>query len=63
MTIKKAYYVIYRGNKVELCGNSEKQTICPGRDASVAEFDTEAEMLEYIQTNNLIIPEVEDEMD
>ena len=58
---KIMYYIIKNGNQVLHTGTAEPNTV--GTRYELLWFDTEAEMLEYIQTNNLIIPEVEDEMD
>jgi len=51
------YYIIKNGNQVLHTGTAEPNTV--GTRYELLWFDTEAEMLEYIQTNNLIIPEVE----
>ena len=44
------------------CGNGSGFRIDCG-EHSAAEFDTEAEMLQYIENNHLEIVEVEDEID
>lgn len=54
-TIQKQWYVIYDGKNIVDSGNSTGKTIFPG--VAYAEFDTEAEMLQFITDNELITPE------
>ena len=62
MIIRDKWYVIYDGKIVIDCGNGSGFRIDCG-EHSAAEFDTEAEMLQYIDDNHLEIVEVEDEID
>ena len=62
MIIRDKWYVIYDGNIVIDWGNGLGFRIDCG-EHSAAEFDTEAEMLQYIEDNDLEIVEVEDEID
>ena len=62
MIIRDKWYVIYDGKIVIDCGNGSGFRVDSGIHAAV-EFDTEAEMLQYIEDNNLDIVEVEDEVD
>ena len=62
MIIRDKWYVIYDGKIVIDCGNGSGFRVDSGIHAAV-EFDTEAEMLQYIEDNDLEIQEVEDEVD
>ena len=53
------YYIIKNGNQVLLTGTAEPNTV--GTRYELLWFDTEAEMLQYIEDNNLEIVEVENE--
>ena len=55
--ITKQWYVIHYDNIISMYGSSEGASIFPGKKQQVAEFDTEAEMLEYIEQNNLELPD------
>ena len=55
------YYIIKNGNQVLHTGTAEPNTV--GTRYELLWFDTEAEMLQYIEDNNLDIVEVEDEID
>ena len=59
MIIRDKWYVIYDGKIVIDCGNGSGFRVDSGIHAAV-EFDTEAEMLAYIEDNDLEIVEVED---
>ena len=59
MIIRDKWYVIYDGKIVIDCGNGSGFRVDSGIHAAV-EFDTEAEMLQYIEDNDLEIEEVED---
>ena len=52
------YYIIKDGNQVLHTGTAEPNTV--GTRYELLWFDTEAEMLAYIEDNNLDIVEVED---
>ena len=56
----KMYYMIKNGNQVLHTGTAEPNTV--GTRYELLWFDTEAEMLAYIEDNNLDIVEVEDEI-
>ena len=60
MIIRDKWYVIYDGKIVIDWGNGSGLRIDCG-EHSAAEFDTEAEMLAYIEDNDLEIVEVEDD--
>ena len=60
MIIRDKWYAIYDGKIVIDCGNGSGLRIDCG-EHSAAELDTEAEMLQYIEDNNLEIVEVENE--
>ena len=62
MIIRDKWYVIYDGKIVIDCGNGLGFRVDSGIHAAV-EFDTEAEMLQYIENNHLEILEVENETD
>ena len=53
------YYMIKNGNQVLHTGTAEPNTV--GTRYELLWFDTEAEMLQYIEDNNLDIVEVEDD--
>ena len=53
------YYMIKNGNQVLHTGTAEPNTV--GTRYELLWFDTEAEMLAYIEDNNLDIVEVEDD--
>ena len=53
------YYIIKNGNQVLHTGAAEPNTV--GTRYELLWFDTEAEMLAYIEDNNLDIVEVEDD--
>jgi hypothetical protein len=53
------YYIIKNGNQVLHTGTAEPNTV--GTRYELLWFDTEAEMLQYIEDNNLEIVEVENE--
>ena len=53
------YYMIKNGNQVLHTGAAEPNTV--GTRYELLWFDTEAEMLQYIEDNNLDIVEVEDD--
>ena len=55
------YYIIKNGNQVLHTGTAEPNTV--GTRYELLCFDTEAEMLQYIEDNNLEIVEVEDELE
>jgi hypothetical protein len=55
----KMYYMIKNGNQVLHTGAAEPNTV--GTRYELLWFDTEAEMLAYIEDNNLDIVEVEDD--
>ena len=57
MRIIRAYYVVYDGQKIVQYGSSEGKLIETSQ-CDYVEFDTEEEMLSYIQGNNL---ELQDE--
>jgi hypothetical protein len=57
----KMYYIIKNGNQVLHTGMAEPNTV--GTRYELLWFDTEAEMLQYIENNHLEIVEVEDEID
>ena len=52
------YYMIKNGNQVLHTGTAEPNTV--GTRYELLWFDTEAEMLQYIEDNHLEIVEVED---
>ena len=52
MQISKRYYVIYDGSNVIMSGCSDGMAVYA--NAEYAEFDTEAEMNQYIAENDLI---------
>jgi hypothetical protein len=53
------YYIIKNGNQVLHTGTAELNTV--GTRYELLWFDTEAEMLQYIEDNHLEIVEVEDD--
>ena len=53
------YYIIKNGNQVLHMDMAETNTV--GTRYELLWFDTEAEMLQYIEDNNLDIVEVEDD--
>ena len=53
------YYIIKNGNQVLHTGMAELNTV--GTRYELLWFDTEAEMLQYIENNHLEIVEVEDD--
>jgi hypothetical protein len=55
------YYIIKNGNQVLHTGTAEPNTV--GARYELLWFDTEAEMLAYIEDNDLEIVDVEDEID
>ena len=55
------YYIIKNGNQVLQMDTAEPNTV--GTRYELLWFDTEAEMLQYIDDNNLEIVEMEDEID
>ena len=55
----KMYYIIKNGNQVLHTGMAEPNTV--GTRYELLWFDTEAEMLQYIEDNKLVIVEVEDD--
>ena len=55
------YYIIKNGNQVLHIGMAEPNTV--GTRYELIWSDTEAEMLAYIEDNDLEIVEVEDEID
>ena len=55
------YYMIKNGNQVLHTGTAEPNTV--GTRYELLWFDTEAEMLAYIEDNDLEIVDVEDEID
>lgn len=55
------HYIIKNGNQVLHTGMAEPNTV--GTRYELLWFDTEAEMLQYIEDNHLEIVEVEDEID
>lgn len=58
MIIRDKWYVIYDGKIVIDWGNGSGFRIDSG-EHSAAEFDTEADLLQYINDNHLAMPEVE----
>ena len=56
MIIRNKWYIIYDGKNIINYGNGLGFRIDSGKH-SAAEFDTEAEMLQYIEENNLVLPE------
>ena len=60
MIIRDKWYVIYDGKNIINYGNGSGFRVDSGIHAAV-EFDTEAEMLQYIENNHLEIVEVENE--
>lgn len=56
----KMYYIIKNGNQVLHTGTAEPNTV--GTRYELLWFDTEEEMLAYIEDNDLEIVEVEDEI-
>ena len=60
MIIRDKWYIIYDGKNIINYGNGSGFRVDSGIHAAV-EFDTEAEMLQYIEDNNLDIVEVENE--
>ena len=58
MIIRDKWYVIYDGKVVIDWGNGSGFRVDSGIHAAV-EFDTEAEMLQYIEDNHLEIVETE----
>ena len=57
----KMYYIIKNGNQILHTGTAEPNTV--GTRYELLWFDTEAEMLQYIENNHLEIVEVENEID
>ena len=57
----KMHYIIKNGNQVLHTGMAEPNTV--GTRYELLWFDTEAEMLQYIEENNLDIVVVENEID
>ena len=55
------YYIIKNGNQILHTDTAEPNTV--GTRYELLWFDTEAEMLQYIENNHLEIVEVEDEID
>ena len=55
------YYIIKDGSQILHTGTAEPNTV--GTRYELLWFDTEAEMLQYIENNHLEIVEVEDEID
>lgn len=62
MIIRNKWYVIYDGKTIIDWGNSSGFRVDSGIHTA-AEFDTEAEMLKYIEDNHLEIVEADDEID
>lgn len=62
MIIRDKWYVIYDGKIVIDRGNGSGFRVDSGIHTA-AEFDTEAEMLQYIEDNKLEIVDVEDEIE
>jgi hypothetical protein len=62
MIIRDKWYIIVVGKNIINYGNGSGFRVDSGIHAA-AEFDTEAEMLQYIEDNNLDIVEVENEID
>lgn len=62
MIIRNKWYIIYDGKNIINYGNGSGFRVDSGIHAA-AEFDTEAEMMQYIEDNHLEIVEVEDETD
>ena len=63
MIIRDKWYVIYDDdNNIISYGNGSGFRVDSGNHLA-AEFDTEAEMLQYIENNHLEIVEVENEID
>lgn len=60
MIIRDKWYVIYDGKIVIDWGNGLGFRIDSGEHPA-AEFDTEAEMMQYIDDNHLAMPEVEND--
>ena len=60
MIIRDKWYIIVVGKNIINYGNGSGFRVDSGIHAA-AEFDTEAEMLQYIEDNNLEIVEVEDD--
>ena len=58
MIIRDKWYIIVVGKNIINYGNGSGFRVDSGIHAA-AEFDTEAEMLQYIEDNNLEIVEVE----
>jgi len=54
----KMYYIIKNGNQILHTGTAEPNTV--GTRYELLWFDTEAEMLQYIEDNDLEIVDVED---
>lgn len=53
------HYMIKNGNQILYTGTAEPNTV--GTRYELLWFDTEAEMLQYIEDNNLDIVEVKDD--
>ena len=62
MIIRDKWYIIVDGKNIISYGNGSGFRVDSGIHAA-AEFDTEAEMLAYIEDNDLEIVEEEDEID
>ena len=60
MIIRDKWYIIVVGKNIINYGNGSGFRVDSGIHAA-AEFDTEAEMLQYIEDNNLEIVDVEDD--
>ncbi len=61
MIIRDKWYVIYDGKVVIDWGNGSGFRVDSGIHAAV-EFDTEAEMMQFIDDNHLTITEAENEI-
>ena len=55
MMISKRFYVVYDGDKVIMSGCSDGMAVYVNAD--YAEFDSEAEMLQYIENHDLVVEE------